>query len=380
MPARPRSNPREPASAARETRATGAPKIQRWIDLLATLLGHKYPRTFEEIARDVPAYANPAQKAGARARMFERDKDELKAFGVPITAVVREGDLHAYSLAPADFYLPYLVATASAGSARPRRVDEYGYRALATLSFEPEELALVAEAATRVRSLGDPVLAADAATAMRKLAFDLPMDASLPTNVARLAPARDTVDVGVYEGLGDALLRRKRVSFDYHAMDKDSSSERTVEPYGLFFLSSHWYLAAHDTGRSAVRTFRLSRIAKVRVNAMRLQTPDYEVPVDFSLRDHARSKPAWELGDGEALTVVVAFARASGAARAAEQLGEAVEGEAGQRRFQVRRTDAFCRWLLSFGGDARAVSPPSVVGELATVAASTLALYEGDAQ
>ena len=40
-------------------------------------------------------------------------------------------------------------------------VDRYGYRALTTLAFEPDELAVVAEAAQRARALGDPMLIAD---------------------------------------------------------------------------------------------------------------------------------------------------------------------------------------------------------------------------
>jgi proteasome accessory factor B len=60
-----------------------APKIQRWIDLLAALLRRHYPATFEELIRDVPAYGG-SQSQDARRRMFERDKDELRGFGVPI--------------------------------------------------------------------------------------------------------------------------------------------------------------------------------------------------------------------------------------------------------------------------------------------------------
>ena len=36
--------------------SAASPKLQRWIDLLAALLGHRLPATFEELARDVPAY------------------------------------------------------------------------------------------------------------------------------------------------------------------------------------------------------------------------------------------------------------------------------------------------------------------------------------
>ena len=53
------------------------------MDLLAELLARNYPVSFEELTERVPAYrAAPSKEA--RRRMFERDKDELKAFGVPL--------------------------------------------------------------------------------------------------------------------------------------------------------------------------------------------------------------------------------------------------------------------------------------------------------
>lgn len=364
---------RNSAKQAKEERAT--PKIQRWIDLLAALLGRSYPATFEELARGVPAYCNPGQASEARARMFERDKDELRAFGVPIESVELDTDVHAYRLASADFYLPYLVAITSGGKSEPRKVSGYGYRALKTLAFEPDELVAVAEAAERVRSLGDPLLAADAESAMRKLAFDLPMDASIPIDAPLLAPSSDTVDRVVYERLGDALVRRKQVSFHYHSMESNRASERTVEPYGMFFLGSHWYLAGRDLKHDTVRNLRVSRIAELKVNASRSQSHDYEVPAGFSLREHARSRQAWELGDGTVEDVVVELVRESGAAKSAVRLGQAVKGEPRQRRFSVRRPDVFCRWLLSFAGDARPVSPPSMVMRFQRMVSETLAVY-----
>jgi predicted DNA-binding transcriptional regulator YafY len=122
------------------------PKIQRWIDLLAALLRHHYPVTFEQLIREVPAYA-AEQKEESRRRTFERDKDELRRFGVPIETVpAADGELQAYRLRIRDFYLPYLTLRAQ-GGARPRKLDPYGYRSLPSLSFEPEELAAVVDAA-----------------------------------------------------------------------------------------------------------------------------------------------------------------------------------------------------------------------------------------
>ena len=90
---------------------------------------------------------------------------------------------------PANFYLPYL--SLAPRGARPPAADggpvRLSLRSIA-LTFEPEELAAVADAAARVRELGDPLLAEHAESAMRKLACDLPVDAAAPAST-RIAPA-----------------------------------------------------------------------------------------------------------------------------------------------------------------------------------------------
>src|SRR5688572_15617193 len=153
-------------------------KIQRWIDLLAALLRRKFPVSLEELAAEVPDYLIARSKAALR-RTFERDKDELRAFGIPIETVTGpEGDAIGYRLQPQNFYLPYLTLRSAGGSSKPRKLDRYGYQALQMLAFEPDELAAVVDAAGRVRQLGDPFLAEQVDSALRKLAADLPVDAA----------------------------------------------------------------------------------------------------------------------------------------------------------------------------------------------------------
>ena len=357
-----------------------SPKIQRWVDLLATLLARRHPATFEELSRDVPAYLNGQQSKTARMRMFERDKDELRAFGIPIVTVVSpDGETHGYKLPSTDFYLPYLALLTERGGARPRRVDRWGYRALQTLAFEPDELAAVADAAARVAQLGDPHLAADADSAMRKLAFDLPVDGARADRSVHVVDGGDRIDAATFDALSDALLRRKVVHFDYHTMGADARSSRSVEPYGLFFLSGHWYLVGRDRDRDGLRNFRVSRMSAVEVNDARAQTPDYEIPATFNLRDHARSRHAWELGENGGTVAIVEFRGASGATHAAGRLGEPVEGHELRRRFHVSRRDAFARWLLSFAGEAVPIEPPSLVDEFQSLARQTLAHHGGAA-
>ncbi|MCC6928085.1 MAG: WYL domain-containing protein [Gemmatimonadaceae bacterium] len=371
---------------------TPNPKLQRWVDLVASLLARKFPATFTQLAADVPAYANELAEterlpAGAERtrrreslkREFERDKDELRKFGIPIVPVADEdGNAGgAYRLERRDFYLPYLCcAVPDAPATAPPRVDAYGYHALAALTFEADELQAVVDAAALVRTLGDPMLALEAEGAMRKLAIDLPLDAMAPSaGEPHIVAARTRPDAATFEALGDALRRRKRVSFEYHAMSTDRAERRTVEPYGLFFLSGHWYLAARDCGRQELRNFRLNRMSAVSVNGQRTQRADYEIPATFRLRDHGRSRHAWELGDGDALTVDVAFRGESGPTVAAMKLGSDVPGAGDQRRFTVRRADVFARWLLSFGGELAPVAPASMVEAFRTLARETCTLY-----
>jgi len=347
-----------------------APKIQRWIDLLAALLRRRYPASLEELIRDVPGYS-AGQSADTRRRMFERDKDELRGFGVPIETIrTPEGETLGYRLQAGNFYLPYLTVR-SEGGTKPAARDRYGYRSLPSLTFEPEELAAVAAAAARVRELGDPFLAEHAESAMRKLACDLPVDAA-GRGDTRLIPPRAGPNPDLLVTLDRALERRKRVTFRYHTMSSDTVGHRTVEPFGIFFLNQHWYLAARTTGEDTLKNYRLNRMDQAEVNPKAPGTPDYEIPLGFDLRRHARSRQAWELGAGDAVVATVAFRARTGAAAAAFRLGEVVEGHPQHRRFRVRRSDAFARWLLSFAGDVVPVSPRELVDEYHGLVRETL--------
>jgi proteasome accessory factor B len=333
-----------------------AAKIQRWVDLLAELLARNYPVSLEELTARIPAYrAAPSHEA--RRRMFERDKDELKAFGIPLTHVESgTGESIGYAIDRKAFYLPYLALRAPTKPHTAAKAGRTRRRQLPTLEFDADELAAVVDAVAAVRQVGDPLLADAAASGLRKLAFDLPVDSVRPDDSVTVVPPRRDPDPELFAILTDALDRRKLVSFDYHAMGRDETRRREVEPWGLFFIGQHWYLAARDPAADGLRNFRLSRMADVRVNEKREQSPDFTVPRDFRLRDHARSREAWALGDAEAVTAVVR-----------------VDGEL--RQVPIRRLDVFARWLLSSGGAMRPVEPPELVAAYDDLVHKTLALY-----
>jgi len=349
------------------------PKVQRWTDLLAALLRRSFPVDFSTLRQEVPAYCQADRTDATTLRMFERDKDDLRALGVPIESVEDEdGNLSRYRLASRNFYLPYL-HLASERPAPIKRPRGPGYQGLAILAFEPEELDAVARAAQRVAALGDPALAHEARVAMRKLGHDLPIAAASAS--AEHIALDQAPEAAVLDLLNDALRRRKTLTFSYRSMHRGDADTRHVEPYGLAFLSGHWYLIGRDTNADARRQYRVSRISDAAVNLKRTQSADFDVPADFDLASYARSRQAWEIGDADQQDVEVEFLTENGHTLPAMQLGTAVDGFPTHRRFRVRRPDTFALWILGYAGDARVVSPPAIADRVTELARETLARY-----
>lgn len=352
------------------------PKLRRWIDLLAALLRRQYPVPFEELIREVPGYQN-ARSAGARRQLFERDKKELRAFGIPLdTADAGDGE-SGYRLRREDFYLPYLSLGTGGQPRPPKRIDRHGYRNLPHLVFEPEDLTLVSAAAAHAIALGIPRLAGDIRSALRKLGCDLPVEAAGGAETDLIVPERGSrIEDDLFDTLLRAVRSRTTVRLWYRSLNSGTERERTVSPLGLFFHSHHWYLAAVDED-GVCKNFRLGRMANVTVKHPE-GGPDFARPPGFDLARHARSREAWELGQGDGVSIHVAVRGTGVAAQAVRRLGQPVEGDPDYRSFAVRRPDTFLRWLLGAGPAVRVVAPDSAVASWREMARATLARYQED--
>jgi predicted DNA-binding transcriptional regulator YafY len=76
-------------------------------------------------------------------------------------------------------------------------------------------------------------------------------------------------DEQLAERLSRAISRQEQLELEYYKPDEDELSLRIVEPYALANGREGWYLAAFDTGRSALRHFRLDRIKRARTTGAR---------------------------------------------------------------------------------------------------------------
>ncbi|HSJ10624.1 MAG TPA: WYL domain-containing protein [Longimicrobiales bacterium] len=354
-------------------------KLQRWLDIIAYLVTRRLPTSADELLSSIPAYAGRWQHGTVTEqesvrRSFERDKDELRALGIPIRTVkystadradVQEG----YVIERREFYLPYLKLVAEPGGGQP-----YRDRARPdSVEIADADAPLALEALARVSNVPGFPLAREARSAFRKLAFDLEPEAA-PSHSAVLFmdPPGTTELAGHLRTISDALLARKRIRFTYNGIHRGETTARDVATFGLLFQHGHWYLIGHDALRDAVRIFRVGRMSDVVANTKSPNRADYEVPPDFRLDEFAGREP-WELGGEEEAPVVARvrfrFPLSLWAERNRHGTLE-VRGTDGDavRRFDVQQVDPFLRWLLSLEGEAEVLEPESLKHELRAVA------------
>ena len=352
------------------------PKATRWLDLIAFLLYRRFPVSREDIFDNVRGYVGKdvSDDAESRRRTFERDKDELRALGIPIETVdlppagADQAD-KGYRLAPKDFYLPYLEL------AEPGTGPEKVYRGLARQIVTREQLERLDRGTQRIADHAGGRLAAAARSLRQKLAFDLPMTAAAVERILSEpleGEAQKTLRV-----LQQAVMSRTAVRCHYYTIGRDAKEEREIEPYGLFFNWGKWYCVAWARERDALRVFRLDRMSHAKMLSGKSRR--FEVPDTFSIRDYAGRAP-WELSDNPPTTVRVRFRFPESRWVQNQGTGVVVEpvlDDGGAlMEFSVHDRNPFLRWLLSHRGRAEVVSPSDVAEELHALRHEVAALYD----
>ena len=354
-------------------------KAARWLDLLAFLLQHRFPVTREQILQSIGDYKADLETGSdpeTVRRKFERDKDELRELGLRIETVPlpdQAGDEPAtgYRLRPADFYLPYLELepepTVAERPARP-------YQGLRTLHISREDLDILDRATRRLAERTDFPLASAAASARRKLAFDLPFTTAQVERI--LAAPMSSPTARALEVLQLAVAERRRVRATYYSIGRDVEEQREIEPYGLFFNWGYWYCVVGGPRHHGWRVFRVDRVR----NAEPLDQT-FEPPLKFTVRSFLGRRP-WQLASSEPERVRVRFAFPESRWVIAQRVGEIreplTEDGSAVLEFQVNDRKPFLRWLLAFRHHAQVERPRAVADELEALRREVAALYRDD--
>ena len=198
-------------------------KSERLLNLVILLLVARNYTSKEQIRQLMEPYR--ASSDEAFDRMFERDKDDLRALGIPLeTGFVDKffEDEHGYRIKRDAFELP-------------------------AIDFAADEVAVLGLAARVWRHAGLAAATSDALVKLKAagLSFDREqLEQVQPTLVAE-EPA--------FESMWQATVHRTPVQFDYSRAGQRDATTRHVEPWGVVTAQGRWYVAGLDTDRGEPR-------------------------------------------------------------------------------------------------------------------------------
>jgi proteasome accessory factor B len=306
----------------------GMEPLERLLNLVGLLLETDHPMTFEEIRRILPAYGG--DNLDSAKRKFERDKDVLREYGVPLEMQATDvWDVEqGYTIPKERYYLP-------------------------EIAFTPEEVTALFVAA---QSASEETAAAQG---VRKLLYGADGGILAGAGTGPLVAGSDTRSARVIAA-ADAAGARRRVRFGYRT-SQGATSDRDVDAYGVVFRGGHWYLVGLDHEREAIRAFRLSRCTTELEDAGEGSVP----PEGFSAIDHVEAGPWRDTAEDRALVAV-----APGTVVLMESTFPGVERrparDDGWVVLAIPAADeqALASMLLQFGPDVEALEPRSLRDEV----------------
>ncbi len=315
------------------------PAEERLTNLVVALMATEIGLTKQQILENVSGYRQRAEagaKSDALEKMFERDKDDLRALGIPIETI---GD-------PAD---PQDLREAR------YRIPQAEYDLPSDIEFTPAELAVLRLAGS-VWSAES--VSSDAQSGVRKIRA-LGIDGDEP--IIGFAP-RITARDAAFPALQEGIERNRVVVFEYLKPGESAPRRRRLRPLALVEYEARWHVYGIDVDVDAERTFLLSRI----VSAVKVTAQSF----DPALRDGAADR---------------AVAGLESVAAAQNALLEVTPGTEAALRLGRRATPAtqgiyvpyvdrhiFADELASYGPEVRVVEPSelrdAVVSRLRAIA------------
>ncbi|MGB4137185.1 MAG: WYL domain-containing protein [Microbacterium sp.] len=307
-----------------------APRIsaeERITNLIVALMATRIGLTKQQILDSVSGYRQRVD-AGAQAssleKMFERDKEEIRALGVRVETIGDAADPN--DLREARY-----------------RIPQAEYDLPADIEFTPAELAVLRLAGS-VWSAESA--SADAQAGVRKIRA-LGIDSDEP--IIGFAPRITTRDAA-FAPLQDAIERARVVAFDYLKPGDAQPRRRRVRPLALLDYEARWHVYGIDADVDEERTFLLSRI----VGTVGVTTQAF----DPGLRDGAGERALAGLervaAEHSALLMV------EPGSEAALRLGRRARPEPPAIRMPYVDLHILADELASYGPEVRVVEPPEL--------------------
>ncbi|WP_309064197.1 helix-turn-helix transcriptional regulator [Microbacterium sp.] len=300
------------------------PAEERLTNLVVALMATEIGLTKQQILENVSGYRQRAEagaKQDALEKMFERDKDELRALGIPIETIGDPADPH--DLREARY-----------------RIPQAEYDLPADIEFSAAELAVLRLAGS---VWSTESVSSDAQSGVRKIRA-LGIDGDEP--IIGFAP-RITARDAAFPALQEGIDRSRVVVFEYLKPGDEAPTRRRLRPLALVDYEARWHVYGIDVDADAERTFLLSRI----VSDVKVTGQSF----DPALRDGAAERA---LAGLEAVAAAQsALLEVTPGTEAALRLGR--RATPATQGIRVRYVDRhiFADELASYGPEVRVVEP-----------------------
>jgi len=312
------------------TAARNAPE-ERLLNLVVALMATDQGLTKDTILGSVSGYREQGEAGASKdalEKMFERDKESLRALGVPIETIgdrLEPDDLRQarYRVPTSEYALP----------------DE--------ITFTPEEIAVLNLAAG---VWGEASLSADARSGLRKIGS---LGITVDEPIIGYAP-RISLHEGSFAPLQRAIEQCRVATFPYLKPGDETPRTRRIRPLALAEYEGRWHVYGIDTEIERERTFLLARI----VGAVKVTRESF----DARLREGAGER---------ALAGLEELARRQSALLEVHPGTEAAlrlhrRGAPALQGIRVPFVDVhiFADELASYGPEVRVVEPPALRDEV----------------
>ena len=221
-------------------------KNERLINLTIALLATKKYLTKAQIFRAVPGYEGSSE---ATDRMFERDKEELRALGIEIEMK----------------------------SVDPLFEDEIGYRISPERykfdlgSLTSEEVAVLALAAEVWKESALSDMARSTSIRLQSLGINSNFsDLALVPTISNVPPN--------FSEILEAIELCKVIQINYLNLE-DEPESKLLAPLGIYSQANRWYLYAIDLEKNEQRSYRLDRIdGLIKRTKQGFSKPEFTLP------------------------------------------------------------------------------------------------------
>jgi predicted DNA-binding transcriptional regulator YafY len=302
----------------------------------------------------LPNTSSLAKLLSVSSKTVQRDidylRDELEA---PI-AFDREGNGYRYSRS--DYVLPFLPVDGN-------DLFSIGVAAQVFALFGGTPLARDLKACyERLARLMPPAVRLRPEIVMEKLALRAPF-----------RPVREET----WQAASEAMQRGVALSIRYHRPGGPPEDPRTVRPYGFVLAGRDWMMLAEDQGDGVVKTFYLARVESATLTQLR-----YAIPKSFDANVFFRDTFGLFVGGGRPFRFRVRFSReVSDEIREQhwhpdQKIETTRDGEV-ILELPARSIQEARRFVLTYGTDAEALSPPELLEDLSAQASGLARTYRG---